>query len=194
MSVAIVEENRSRSKIHPKQFALIFACVSIFMMFASFSSAYVVRQAAGNWLEFSLPNIFYYNTVIIVLSSVCLQLSYHFFRKENQTLYRSFLIVSFLLGISFIILQYQGWQALSAAGVSLTSNPSASFVYLISGVHAAHVLGGIGVLTVALVHAFVLKMKLTQRRILRFKLSLTYWHFMGFLWLYIISFFVLQQS
>jgi cytochrome c oxidase subunit 3 len=191
MEVAVRQEN-SRNKIASKKFTLYVACASILMMFAAFTSAYVVRQAAGNWLEFQLPAIFWYNTAVIVISSVVLQLSFYSFKKGNTLPYRMLLVLAFLLGISFVVLQYQGWLALEAIGVELTGNPSGSFIYVISGVHAAHVLGGLAALTVAMIHAFALKHKVTPARKLRFDLTLTYWHFVGFLWIYLIVFFTLQ--
>lgn len=190
--VGAVEKEYRQNKIHPQKFLLWVGLASIFMMFAAFTSAYIVRQAAGNWLEFRLPDIFFINTGIIVLSSILLHSSYFAFLKGKAGLYKGLLLTTFVLGLVFIVLQYQGWEALQQIGVELTGNPSGSFVYVISGVHAAHVLGGIGVLTVALVHAFSLSNKVTAKRKLRFELTLTYWHFVGLLWVYLIVFFVLQ--
>jgi len=191
MSVA-VNENRFRSKIHPRKFALWAACASISMMFAAFTSAYIVRQAAGNWLEFRMPDMFYYSTAVIILSSITLHGSYFAFKKMNTFLYRGLLVVSFVLGLMFVAMQYWGWQALDEIGVGLTTNPSGSFVYVLSGVHALHVIGGIGVLLVALIHAFMLPHKVTPARKLRFEMSYTYWHFVDILWIYLLLFFVLQ--
>ncbi|MEM0993110.1 MAG: cytochrome c oxidase subunit 3 [Bacteroidota bacterium] len=190
--IASVAQEKSRSKIPSKKFALYVGCASIMMMFAAFTSAYVVRQAAGNWLEFRLPNIFWYNTLVLVASSVTLHLSYTNFKKGNTALYRGLAMVTFFLGAAFIALQYQGWLALEGIGVELTGNPSGSFVYVISGVHVAHILGGLAVLTVAMLHAFLLPHKVTEARKLRFELTLTYWHFVDFLWIYLIVFFTLQ--
>ncbi len=181
-----------RNKIHPLKFALWVGCASLAMMFGGFTSAYVVRQAAGNWLEFQMPSIFLVSTSVIILSSITLQLSYYFFKKEQTTLYRGLLIATFALGILFIVLQYLGWQELAARGVELRRNPAGDFVYLVSGVHAAHVLGGLAVLAVALVHAFRLK-KFTPKRKLRLELTLTYWHFVGLLWVYLVVFYWLQN-
>lgn len=191
MNVTVAQE-RSRSKIPSKKFALYVACASIMMMFAAFTSAYVVRQAAGNWLEFALPNIFWYNTIVLLASSVTLHLSFINFKKGNTALYRTLLTTTFFLGIAFIALQYQAWLTLESIGVELTGNPSGSFVYVISGVHAAHILGGIAVLTIAMIHAFALPHRVTEARKLRFDLTLTYWHFVDILWIYLILFFTLQ--
>ena len=81
---------------------------------------------------------------------------------------------------------------MQAVGIALTNNPSGDFVYIISGVHALHILGGLAVLTVALIHAFALKFRVTEKRKLRLDLTMTYWHFVDLLWLYLLFFFVLQ--
>jgi len=194
MAVAIADNQYRRSKIHPKKFALWVACASMMMLFAAFTSAYVVRQAAGNWLEFHLPSLFFYSTAVILLSSLTLHGSYYSFRQGNANLYRLLLIVSLLLGLGFVVMQYLGWNQLNAIGVPLDGNPAGSFVYVISGVHAAHVLGGIAAISLALIHAYVLPYKLTERRKLRFELTLTYWHFVDFLWVYLLGFFLLTGS
>jgi cytochrome c oxidase subunit III len=187
----VFEQNRS--KIHPYKLALWIGCASIVMMFAAWTSAYIVRQASGNWLEFQLPTTFFWSTGVLVLSSITVQSSYYFFTKANEWLYKGLLVTTFLLGLLFIGLQYQGWLNLAAMGVELTGNPSGSFVYVISGTHAAHVLGGLATLIVALIHAFFLPFKVTDRRKLRFELVTHYWHFMGILWIYLLSFFITQQ-
>jgi cytochrome c oxidase subunit 3 len=192
MNATAVTEYR-RSRIPSKKFALFVACASIMMMFAAFTSAYIVRQAAGNWLEFQLPSIFYINTAVIVLSSVALHIAYTGFKRMNTSIYRVFLIITLILGLAFIVLQYQGWQALTAMGVELTTNPSSSFVYVISGLHAAHILGGIAALLVAIIHAFALPHKVTPARKLRFELTFIYWHFVDILWIYLLVFFTLQS-
>ncbi len=188
-----VSQQYRRSKIHPYQFALWVGLATIIMMFVAFTSAYIVRRAAGNWYEFRLPDIFMASTVVILLSSVTFQLSFNSFKKGRELGYKGFMIATFLLGIAFVILQYQGWRAMDAQGATLTVNPSSSFIYLISGVHVAHVLGGITILMVALTHAFVLPYKPTERRRMRFSLSLQYWHFVDILWVYLFAFFMLQS-
>ncbi len=193
MNVALAE-NRYRNKIHPHKFALMVACASIVMMFAALTSAYIVRQAQGNWLEFQLPGAFLFSTLIILLSSATLQASYYSFVKEKEQVYKSLLTVSFFLGLAFLVMQYQGWLALFDIGVEFNGNPSGSFVYVISGLHAMHILGGIAVLFVALVHAFSLEFQVTKVRKRRLELTLIFWHFLGFLWIYLFMFFSLQQS
>lgn len=192
-TVAVQQNMYQRSKIHPKIFAMWVGCASMAMLFAAFTSAYVVRQAAGNWLEFRLPDAFFWSAGVILLSSVLLHVSFVSFKAGKEFPYKVLLSLSTFLGLVFLALQYVGWNALTEQGVSLTGNPSGSFVYVISGVHAAHVLGGIAALLVAILHAFALPFQPGPGRKVRFELTLIYWHFVDLLWIYLLVFFILQR-
>jgi cytochrome c oxidase subunit 3 len=190
MNDIAVSKPLGRNKIHPKKFALWVACASILMMFAALTSAYIVRRAGGNWLEFQLPSIFYFNTLTILVSSATLHASYLAFKRQNFSLYKMLLLATLVLGFVFVGLQYEGWTALATSGVPLRTNPSGDFVYVLSAIHAVHVLGGIAALVVAGLHAYTLPAKVTPARKLRFELTLTYWHFVDFLWLYLLVFLI----
>ncbi len=180
-------------KANPQKFALWIAIGTMVMAFASLTSAYVVRRAAGNWLEFPLPNIFFASAAVLMASSVTLHFSLQSFKRKQEKLYKTLLLSTFALAIVFVLLQYQGWVAMDAMGVTFTVNPSSSFIYVISGLHVAHVLGGVVALTTALVHAFYLPFKPTLRRRQRFELVAQYWHFVDLLWLYLLVFFASQS-
>lgn len=182
-----------RNKIHPHKFALWAAMASITMMFIAFTSAYIVKQAAGNWLEFSMPLEFFLSTGIILMSSYTLQSSFTYFRAGNELKYKSLLIVSLVLGLIFVILQYMGWTELYSKGVDLKGNVSGSFFYLLSGIHALHVLGGIAAMVVAILHSYTLKFNVTELRINRFDLVINYWHFVDFLWVYLFIFLLISK-
>lgn len=186
------EKNNSTFGLEPGVFALWVGLGSILMMFAAFTSAYVVRQAQGNWLEFRLPEWFFLSTVIILISSLTIHLAYKQFLKGNTSQYRMLYLLTFLLGIGFVITQYLGWNAMHLGGVELTGNPAGSFVYVISGVHVAHVLGGITALFVGLILAFLLPHKVSRKRTTRFKIMAHYWHFVDALWIYLLLFFMFQ--
>lgn len=183
---------QGQTRMHPQKLLLWVAIGSILMMFAAFTSAYVVRRAAGNWYEFTLPNIFFWNTLVIIVSSMTLHGSFTAFKKKQEMPYKWLLAATFVLGWLFVVLQYKGWEAMNAMGATFTVNPSSSFIYLISGVHAAHVLGGMVGLMVAMAHAWKLPFKPTLRRRQRFELVVQYWHFVDALWVYLILFFVSQ--
>ena len=190
----VLDRNKSylHSRINPLKFALWIGMGSIMMMFAALTSAYMVRRAGGNWLEFSVPTIFYYSTLVLILSSGALHYSYHNFKKRALALYKSALILSFILGCTFLALQYLGWVELFSIGIDLKGNPSGAFLYVITGIHAAHILGGLAALTVSIINAFTLK-KFTERRKINIELTLQYWHFVDILWVYLLIFLLLSR-
>jgi len=183
----------TKNKIHPQKFALWIACGSIVMLFVGFTSAFVVRRAAGNWLEFDLPKLFFWNAGLIIASSVILHFSKVSFKNNNFSMYKLLLVLGALMGVGFVALQYEAWIQMTEAGIFLDGNPAGSFVYVISAIHVAHVLGGIVALMAAVIHAFTLKDFVTKTRLHRLDLTVTYWHFVGVLWLYLIFFLVLNS-
>lgn len=162
------------------------------MLFAALTSAYIVRRAAGNWLEFPLPTVFFVSTAIILASSGTLHGAYVAYKRGSANLFKALLVLSLLLGIGFLVMQYQGWTALKEMGIPLRLNPSGDFVYAISWLHAAHVIGGLAALMVTVIAAFSRAFRVTPARKLRLELTMTYWHFVDLLWVYLIVFWTLQ--
>ena len=97
-----------RNRIHPWMFALWISFASIIMMFGALTSAYIVKSAAGSWLEFGMPTQFFISTGLILLSSVSLHLAYKSFSGGNKTSYRALLLAACLLGLGFVTFQYLG--------------------------------------------------------------------------------------
>jgi cytochrome c oxidase subunit 3 len=87
-----------------------------------------------------------------------------------------------LLGLAFVAGQYLAWRNLAAQGLYLATNPNSSFFYLLTGVHALHVLGGITALLYLFIQLAV--QKSVGRNLLRG--VVVYWHFMAALWLYLL--------
>ena len=179
-------------KINPKKFALWAAIASICMFFIGITSAFIVKKGAdvanGHWMFFKMPVIFYFSTVVIVLSSVSLFFAKKFFLKGDKTGYQISMLISSLLGTAFLVMQYLGWRALVEIGVYLggsLSNPSGSFFYIISGTHALHILGGLIIMYWATIKAFVRQTNVQSK--LGIELISTYWHFVDFLWLYLFA-------
>ena len=189
----IADNLTSRNKIHPHKFQLYIGMVGMVMFFAALTSAYIVRQAAGNWLEFRLPSMFFTSTAVILLSSTTLHFSYKAFLNNNKTVYQLLLVLSFILAFAFVICQYLGWQQMGMMGVDLKGNPAGSFVYALSIAHVLHVLGGIAAIAMSLLQAFLLTFKVTPRRKLRFELTIQYWHFVDIIWVYLFIFMLLQR-
>ncbi|WP_242922318.1 cytochrome c oxidase subunit 3 [Pontibacter liquoris] len=189
MVAKINEERDNAAGVHPLKFALWLIIVSIIMMFAAFTSAYIVRRAEGNWLEIDLPSILLINTVIIVLSSVTMQWAYFAAKKNNLNMVKMMLLVTLGLGIAFLIGQWNAWGELVKDNVYFGgsgANPAGSFLYVLTGVHGFHIITGLIFLLAVL--AASLKFRVHSKKMLRIQLCTIYWHFLGGLWLYLYVF------
>ncbi len=181
-------------RIHPKKFALWMGMISMIMFFSAFTSAYIVRKAAGNWLSFGLPTEFFASTAVILVSSILLHISYKAYNAHNYNLYKILLSMGFLLGVMFVTLQYLGWLRLNEQGVFIDTNQASSFTGLLVGAHVLHVMGGITALFVSWVYAIRKKtLEWSPKRQLRLELTFIYWHFVDVLWVYLLLFFWAQQ-
>lgn len=178
-----------KTKIHPLKFVMWAGCASIVMMFAGLSSAYIVKRNQANWLTFDIPLIFWYSTAVIILSSITILLSKKAFINRQMTQYKGWLAVTTILGIGFVSLQYFGFQQLWANGITLTRNVSFSFLYIIVGLHAVHVLGGVVALVILYLKSFSSRRK--NYSPISIELMSTYWHFVDFLWIYLLVFLVM---
>jgi len=186
--------SNQRNRIHPHKFTLWVAMGSIVMMFAGLTSAYIVRSNQANWLEFSMPQIFWYSTAVIILSSITMHLSLKAFRAREMSRYRSLITITAVLGVLFGILQFLGFGFLSNHGVLLLgqgSNPSASFLAIITGLHVLHVLGGVVAILVMFIRAYSSRSK--SYNATPVEIVSTYWHFVDILWIYLFIFFNLVQ-
>lgn len=186
MSTAAIEQKK---RIHPHKFTLWVALASIVMMFAGFTSAYIIKRNQVNWVPFDLPNVFWYSTLVIVLSSVTLWLAQNAFKKREMLNYRRLVVITTVLGVVFIVLQLIGFNELWQNGMTLTANVSFSFLYIIIGLHGLHVLGGIIALLIMFAKAFSAKVR--SYDIVPVEVVSTYWHFVDFLWLYLLIFLIL---
>jgi len=152
-----------------------------------------VKQGASNWFNIKVPSIFFLSTVVIIASSVSLHLARNEFRNENFGKYRLFLIVTAVLAISFIGVQYSGWSQMFESGIDLKANVAGSFFYLITGAHAAHLIGGFGALAATVINSYILPKKINENRKTKVEMLLHYWHFMGILWIYLLGFILLVK-
>jgi cytochrome c oxidase subunit 3 len=190
--IQMIDKNLEPSRIHALRFALWIGMVTIGMMFAALTSAYLVRKPAGNWYEFKLPFQFFISTVLIIASSITIEWAYKSFKKKNEVGYRWGIFLSFCLGIGFLCSQIIAWKILTSKGITIDLTVSGSFLYALTGIHAAHVLGGIAVLTASLIISWMTKFEVSNMRILKLDLVRQYWHFVDILWIYLLLFLILQ--
>jgi cytochrome c oxidase subunit 3 len=173
---------------------LILLIFSIVMMFAAFTSGYIVRRDEGNWREFALPTSLLVNTVLIALSSACLQWAYLSARKDEIGRVKTGLLLTLALGIAFLLGQFQTFGDLVDGRTffgGADSNPSGSFLYVLMGVHAFHLVTGLIFLVVVLMRT--LNYQVHSRAMLSIGNATIYWHFLGGLWLYLYLFLLLNH-
>ncbi|MEI7670340.1 MAG: cytochrome c oxidase subunit 3 [Pseudomonadota bacterium] len=188
MSVMINEN--TENKMHPQKFALYLGIASIIMLFAALTSAYIVRSHQNDWIVFTLPRIFWINTLIIALSSATMQWAVFSFKKYQYGNYKIALALTVSLAIAFTFGQYEGWLKLASIGMFLDGNPAGSFIYVISFIHLLHIFGGLVFLISSLVRS--LYKQFNPNKFLYVQLMATYWHFVGILWLYLMIFFTIK--
>lgn len=191
--------NQSKSKSHKVEVKaaerkaakplLYIGIVSIIMLFAGLTSAYVVRADNGNWLVFHLPSISIVSTAIIVTSSLTLLLAQRAIKKDAYQLTSVGLFLTLMLGIAFFFTQLEAWKQLTAQGIYFVgkyANASGSFLYLIAAVHLVHMVGGLIALVVSLTKSLLKKYSSTDY--LGIELTAIYWHFLDLLWVYLFLF------
>ena len=176
--------------VRAKKMMLWFGIISLVMSFAGWTSAYVVSSTRPDWLnDFQLPDAFILSTVTILISSVTMILAQRAMKKDKRQQTTVLLLVTFALGIFFIINQFRGFGQIIAAGYNFTgptSNVTMSYVYLIAMVHILHVVVGLICLMVVIYNHF--KQKYNPTKMLGFELAGTFWHFVDILWLYLFLF------
>jgi cytochrome c oxidase subunit III len=195
-------------RLRRARLGLVVGLTGIVMIFISFSSAYVVRQGLPtldprtntllhDWFPVPLPRLLLLNTIVLIISSVTMELARR--QAARRALAQlssvsgvavgakeeiSWLALTVVLGLSFLTGQWMAWRELAAGGFYLGSSPSSSFVYLLTGTHGVHLFGGVVALLAAGV-ASVLGRRAESQSIV-VDVTGWYWHFMAALWIYIL--------
>jgi cytochrome c oxidase subunit 3 len=188
MGMTINEHNERTSRSY--KLILLFAMVSMFMMFAGLTSAFVVSKSRADWLkDFQLPTAFYLSTAVILSCSVTFHLAKKAIQKDNRNATTSFLLATLALGILFVVLQFVGFRQIVDNGYFFTGNASSitsTFLYVVTIVHLAHLAGGLISLLIIIYNHF--KQKYNSTQTLGIELGAMYWHFLDFLWVYLFLF------
>lgn len=184
-------QGSDREKLHrAKKMMLWFGIVSLIMGFAGWTSAYIVSSKREDWIaDMDLPSAFFVSTVVIVLSSITYALAKRAVGRDDQKKGSLFLGITLGLGAAFILLQFVGFSQMLESGYYFTgptSNIKMSYVFLIAAVHIAHLVAGLISLIVVLVRQ--LGGKYRPGDMLGLELGATFWHFLDFLWVYLILF------
>jgi len=184
----VADQNK---KIHPHKFLLWVAIGSIVMMFAGLTSAYIVKREQPVWTGYATPIAFYYSTAVMLISSLTIYLAAKAFHERQMIRYRKLVASTAILGCVFVLLQWLGFRHLWTTGTTFHGSGAGQFLYVIAGLHAVHVLGGI-------IALFILYAKARNRKIRSYnavpvEVAGTYWHFVDILWIYLFIFFSMVQ-
>jgi cytochrome c oxidase subunit 3 len=195
------QENIFTKRREPLNFLLWLGIAGSILIFTVLLGIYIVRKVGPNWQETSLPSIFWLSTIVIMLSSLSLHEAKNAFKSDKFQLYRSLLITTLFLGVAFTAMQAFGWYQMLEQGSGMENNPSAGFVYVLTGLHIVHIIGGLVFMAVLLfksyknksyVDSFIYSVNPPNQ--LRLKLMTTYWHFVDALWLYLFLFLLYHQA
>jgi cytochrome c oxidase subunit 3 len=169
------------------QLGLWFFLATLTMLFASFTSAYLVRSTGPDWQTTPLPGVLWANTLVLIASSITLEVARLRRKRSILRTFRNWFLVTLLLGFGFLAGQLVAWKQLMDLGIFIPSNPHSSFFYILTGLHGLHLFSGL----ILLVYVFLrLKPPLADsysgsaHRDLT-GLCATYWHFLTALWLFI---------
>lgn len=171
--------------------AIWVAIISISMLFLALTAVMVARAVeSNNWIHTAVPPLLYYNTLVLVSSSFTLELSKRALKRDAEKQFVRWLHVTTGLGIAFIAGQLVAWRELAAQGIYINTNPSSSFIYLLTAAHGLHLLGGI----LALLYLVFRRHKiiLNPRKRIAVDITAIYWHFMDGLWIYLFTLLVVK--
>jgi cytochrome c oxidase subunit III len=173
--------------MNTRKFMLWLAIVSLTMFWAAWTSGYLVRKAEGRWHEFEIPEIFFYSTGILLVSSISMFLGLKAAKKDNFLTLKIAISITFVFGITFLVMQIIGFSYLIENKLFFSgSDVSSSWFYAFVALHIVHILSGLIVLGVSFFSAF--KFTANSKNLLRIELCSTFWHYLDFLWLYLFLF------
>ena len=180
--------------VNEKYFLIILLMVASVMLFAAFSSAYWVHKTDGltnnAWLIFKLPVQFWISTIVILISSLFMQMAYSAAKKDEIQKLPALLTITLFLGVFFCVSQYLAAKQMYGQGLYFSNKEpgeiSASFLYVIAGAHFLHIIGGITLILVAIVRSN--RLLIHKKNLVFINICKTYWHFLGILWVYLIIF------
>ena len=186
----IVQQDPGHQMVRAKKMMLWFGIISMIMMFAGLTSAYVVSKSRPDWVsDIELPAGFFWSTLVIILSSITLILGKKSILAEKRSNATLFLLATLVLGGVFVFMQFQSFAEIVSRGYYLTGSESSvtsSFIYVIVLAHLAHLAGGIIVLFVLIYNHF--KQRYRPGQMLGLELGAIYWHFVDALWVYLFLF------
>ncbi len=188
-------QDKDKLNLAPKRFNMWIFIFTSFMFFAALTSGFIVYIGGkGHALRTAMPQAFVYSTAVIVLSSLTMYLASKAAKGLQFAKQRMFLWATFFLGVLFLVLQVYAWYVLTfKMGVFFVNpNASQSFIYVFSGMHLLHILGGLVLILISLVSAYRKTPQVIN--LFRMEMSSIFWHFVDIIWIYLYVFLLLNQN
>ncbi len=190
----------SNLAFHPYNVLLVLVLLSLSILFLTLTAAFTYSRVQNGAPSIKLPWLFLANTLILVGSSLTMMWATRAYKADQTQQYRLALGITLGLSFLFLLAQILAWRQLFSQSVFISSDISASYLYLISGLHFAHVIAGIPFLGYFLFRAWkdmrepvsVLVYFSDPLRRLKLRLLTLYWHFLDVLWIYLILFFFIN--
>ena len=168
------------------QLGLWMFLATVAMLFAAFTSAYLVRQGGDDWRRVELPGILWLSTCVLAASSVALERARESAEERRWTHASAAMAIALALGVGFLAVQAIAWRGLMAAGVYLPASPHGSFFYMMTGVHAIHLAAALLVLLWGAIRTWDGTGRSDFRRwSVVMSRCRTFWHFLFGVWLYL---------
>lgn len=181
-------EDRGASRRNSLTGIAVLMCASV-MTFCAFLSAVIVRRGLStDWRHVPLPAIFFWNTGVLLISSVFLDAARRRLRRGRRVAFNWLWLTGTILGCTFLAGQVIGWEELIARGFHLEGNISSSFFYILTWAHATHAIAGLAALIYVAIHAFRFRMGPAKRTVV--SVSVVFWHFLDVLWLGLMALFL----
>lgn len=181
LEVGAIDDFQSASPVPAATIGLGVFLTVVVTLFALLISAYFMRMQVADWAQMPAPQLLWFNTGLLILSSVALQYSQVAARRGQMDDVEGGLVAGGLFAFAFLVGQLLAWQQLNAAGYFLANNPANAFFYLLTGLHGLHLLGGL--VALALTADKVWRGFEPGQVRLSVRLCAIYWHFLLALWL-----------
>jgi len=186
---------------HPLNVILMLTLISLGALFLTLTIAFVYSRIESELPPMKLPYLFIVNTLILVGSSATMYWAKQSYLKDETENYQRALLATIVLSLIFMLMQFVAWKQLFGQEIFINSHVSASYLYVISGLHFAHIIAGLPFLIVFLIKAYkkmkepvsVLVYFADPEKRLKLRLLTIYWHFLDALWVYLVIFFLINQ-
>ena len=179
---AIDNNHIGKSSSHPLPRVALYVLMAVIgVLFSLFSVAYIGRMAYGDWRILPEPNLLWFNTGVIMLSSFAFSRATINARISDIKKTREYLLLAGVLTLGFIIGQLFVWRELVSFGYFVSTNPSYAFFYLLTALHIIHLFGGLIAWLVVTYKSFVPQKEASDFP-LKVNLCAIYWHFLLIVW------------